>query len=60
LAAAIQKAHGNNVQVDLIRGDGGIFDVAIDGDMVFRKWDQHRFPDNKEILDAIEARKQKA
>ena len=58
--AAIQQAHGSGVQTETKRGDGGIFDVVIDGDMVFRKWDEGRFPSSNEILQAIDARLKKA
>ncbi|MSR31594.1 MAG: SelT/SelW/SelH family protein [Gemmataceae bacterium] len=53
MAGAIQKAHGDKVTVNQKTGSGGVFDVEIDGKMVFRKWDENRFPDNKEILKAI-------
>ena len=48
------------MQTETKRGDGGIFDVVIDGDMVFRKWDEGRFPSNSEILQGIDARLKKA
>ncbi len=57
---AIRKAHGNTVQTEAKTGSGGIFDVAIDGDVVFRKFDEHRFPNNQEILAAIASRLKKA
>jgi selT/selW/selH-like putative selenoprotein len=60
LSAAIRQAHGNKVQVETQRGDGGIFDVAIDGEMVYRKWDTGQFPTNAEILAQIDARLRKA
>ena len=53
---AIRKVHGTKIQTETKTGSGGIFDVVIDGDMVFRKWDEGRFPSNNEILDAIAAR----
>ena len=31
-------------------------DVELDDEKIFSKWDQNRFPDNKEILQVIEAR----
>jgi hypothetical protein len=60
LVAAIQQAHGGAVQTDMHAGSGGIFDVVLDGDFVFRKWEENRFPTNAEILDAIAARLKKA
>lgn len=60
MAGAIQKKFSNKVEVEVVRGDGGIYDVEIDGDMVFRKFEEYRFPENQEILELIEARLQKA
>jgi len=41
----------------LVDGRGGVFDVIIDGDRVFSKRSEHRFPEPDEILDAIRARR---
>jgi len=35
---------------ELIEGDGGVFDVAIDGELVFSKHAEGRFPSHEEIL----------
>ncbi|NDH04725.1 SelT/SelW/SelH family protein [bacterium] len=56
MAGAIQKAFADKVTVHQKTGSGGVFDVELDGEMIFSKWDQHRFPDNKEIIQVIEAR----
>jgi selT/selW/selH-like putative selenoprotein len=32
----------------------GIFDVLVDGKMIFSKFAQGRFPEHREILDALE------
>jgi selT/selW/selH-like putative selenoprotein len=56
LAGAIQKAFPDKVTVNQNTGSGGVFDVELDGEKIFSKWDQNRFPDNKEILQVIEAR----
>ncbi|MBI3039086.1 SelT/SelW/SelH family protein [bacterium] len=42
-----------NLEPKLIQGSQGIFDVAIDGEIVFSKYSQGRFPEDSEILDAI-------
>jgi selT/selW/selH-like putative selenoprotein len=34
----------------LIRGDNGIFDVRVDGELLFSKHAEGRFPDEDEIL----------
>ncbi len=43
-----------------MRGSGGVFDVVIDGEKVFSKWEANRFPTNQEILDDIARRVKKA
>ena len=41
------------IQAKLIKGGGGIFDVVADGELVFSKLDQGRFPEPAEIVDAL-------
>ena len=38
---------------ELIRGDGGIFDVNVDGELVFSKHAAGRYPEPEEILAAL-------
>jgi selenoprotein W-related protein len=57
---AIRKAHGDAVRTEMRPGSDGIFDVQIDGELVFSKWQEYRFPANKEILDQIARRLKKA
>lgn len=52
--AAIRKAHGEAVTTDTHMGSGGVFDVVIDGNKVFSKFDAGRFPSNSEILAFID------
>ncbi len=44
------------VDAELVRGDSGIFDVEVDGDRIFSKHQQGRFPEPAEVLDALRAR----
>jgi len=37
----------------LIAGRGGIFDVEVDGKMIFSKHDVGRFPEDSEILEQL-------
>jgi selenoprotein W-related protein len=37
-------------------GGGGVFDVVVDGELVFSKHHTGRFPEEWEILDALEER----
>jgi len=48
LAAKIRECAG--VEVQLIAGSGGAFDVRIDGQLVFSKHQTGRFPEDEEIL----------
>jgi selT/selW/selH-like putative selenoprotein len=51
LAATIKKELG--VDAELTRGDRGVFDVAVDGKVIFSKHSAGRFPDDQEILDVL-------
>ena len=44
------------MEIELDRQSGGIFDVIVDGDMVFSKFDVGRFPDEGEVLGKLKAR----
>jgi predicted Rdx family selenoprotein len=48
LAAAIKQKLG--VDVEMIKGGGGIFDVVVDGRCIFCKHDTGRFPTDDEVL----------
>jgi selT/selW/selH-like putative selenoprotein len=51
LAATIKDETG--VESELICGGGGIFDVVVDGDMIFSKHEADRFPEPDEILSKL-------
>jgi len=51
LAAAIKESTG--VETELIEGSNGIFDVKVDGNMIFSKHEQDRFPEHEEILSQL-------
>lgn len=44
------------MEPELIGGRGGVFDVAVDGDLVFSKRVAHRFPEPDEVVAAIRAK----
>ena len=48
MAARITEATG--AEPELIRGDGGVFDVTRDDELLFSKHDEGRFPEESEIL----------
>ena len=52
MAAEIEEKMG--AVPELIRGDGGVFDVDVDGVRRFSKHDTGRFPEPGEILKLIE------
>jgi selT/selW/selH-like putative selenoprotein len=54
LQAAIKKEFG--VTADLKGGHSGVFDVAIDGKLVYSKDQTFRFPTNEEIFAKIRER----
>jgi len=51
LADAIRETTG--VESELIKGSGGIFDVVVDGKMIFSKHEVGRFPTHEEILSRL-------
>jgi len=53
LAASLKQEFG--VEAELIRGTGGVFDVRVDGELVFSKHDVGRFPDDGEVEAEIRA-----
>ena len=46
--AKIQEAR--DVESELVRGDNGVFDVVVDGELIYSKHQTGRFPDPDEIL----------
>jgi len=54
LAASLLQAFG--AQTELIRGTNGVFDVVVDGALVFSKQAVRRFPADGEVETLIRAR----
>ena len=54
MADAIKERFG--IDAEMIEGAGGIFDVKADGEVVFSKHDEGRFPEHDEVLEALAAR----
>lgn len=44
------------MDVELIRGKNGVFDVHVDEQLIFSKHQLHRFPEPGEVEQAIEQR----
>jgi selT/selW/selH-like putative selenoprotein len=45
------------VTAKLDRSSGGIFDVVVDGDLVFSKFETGRFPADGEVLEMLAGRR---
>ena len=52
MATELKKRLG--IESALIPGGGGVFDVSVDGRVVFSKKSVGRFPETQEILNALE------
>ena len=55
MAAEIEQKFG--LKPEYIKSGGGVFEVIVDGELVFSKKKLGRFPEHPEILAEIEARK---
>jgi len=45
------------VEARLIQGDDGVFDIVADGDLVYSKHATGRFPEEREIVEALRSRR---
>jgi selenoprotein W-related protein len=43
-------------EVALVPGEGGVFEVRLDGVTIFSRRDAHRFPESKELKQAVRDR----
>ena len=55
MAAELKKKYG--VSAQLIKGAGGVFEVTLDGDLIFSKKALGRFPEHSEVFEEIDAKK---
>ncbi len=55
MAASLKQRFG--VEAELIRGRDGVFDVRVDGELVFSKDQVDRFPEPGEVEREIERRR---
>ncbi len=53
LEAELKKELGQTLDVELIAGSGGVFEVMVDDRFVFSKKNKGRFPDEGEIAKLI-------
>ncbi len=54
MAERIQKKF--KLKPELIEGRNGIFDVKLDDELIFSKYEVERFPEGDEVIDLIKAR----
>lgn len=45
-----------NTEAELIRGDGGVFDVVVDDDLIYSKHETGTFPSGGQIAHLLKAR----
>ena len=43
----------DDVSVEIVPGDNGVFDVYLDGELIFSRHKERRFPLNEEVLSVI-------
>jgi selT/selW/selH-like putative selenoprotein len=43
----------SGAEIELIRSTGGAFEISRDGDLIFSKHREGRFPDSSEILEKL-------
>ncbi|UCG17456.1 MAG: Rdx family protein [Phycisphaerales bacterium] len=51
LADAIKAKFG--IEAECVEGGGGIFDVRLDGKLIYSRHQTGRFPEHREVLTAI-------
>jgi selenoprotein W-related protein len=57
LSEAIMDAFGDKFSaLKLIPGDGGCFEVTLNGELLYSKLQTGDFPENKQILDELKRR----
>lgn len=54
MAAALKEKYKDKLEdVNLIASSGGAFEISVDGKLMYSKLKTGRFPEEKEIIDAI-------
>jgi selT/selW/selH-like putative selenoprotein len=53
LADAVKKEY--DIEPQLIKSRGGVFEVEVDGNLIFSKKEEYRFPENSEIIELLKS-----
>ena len=53
MAEAVKKELG--IESEMIEGAGGIFDVKVDGDLIYSKQETGEFPEHRLIIEKVAA-----
>jgi selT/selW/selH-like putative selenoprotein len=53
LAKAIEENTG--IKAELIKSGGGVFEVEADGELIFSKKKEFRFPEDSEIINILKS-----
>ncbi|PCJ55466.1 MAG: hypothetical protein COA73_13325 [Candidatus Hydrogenedentota bacterium] len=54
MAAVLKEEIG--IDAEYIKSGGGVFEIVVDGDLIFSKKAEKRFPEDSEIVEALRAR----
>ena len=54
MAATIARDFDN--ETELLPGGKGIFDVVVDGELIYSKYETGRFPEDEEVLSQLRER----
>ncbi|RQW05855.1 MAG: SelT/SelW/SelH family protein [Calditrichaeota bacterium] len=54
MAEAIEKEFGK--KPELIKSGGGVFEIEVDGELIFSKKKEYRFPEHQEIIELVRSR----
>ena len=49
------RKHRDDIEVELIKGGGGAFEVCLEGKLIFSKLSAGRFPEPDEIIKILDA-----
>ena len=55
MAAVLKNKYQDALEdVNLVPSSGGVFEVSLDGDLIYSKFKTGQFPKEKEVTDAID------